>query len=164
MEITPNDPKNPDDKSTLELGKVAFVFYGHNTDPFFKCDQSLMNGKVKQSVFNTTTLKEIVISQNINKLVSNASDINCAIEIEDDNTLYISWFPQSQMELARKLRVENVNPKVTADEINIDDYVYVNQDPFYIEVHAYQDTSNVFWSTKGTSFIFYEGMSMYSWY
>ena len=96
--ITPNDPNNKEDKSTIGIDQVAFIYYGVQDPATFKCDQTLMQGKVKLDVLKGDYTRELVISQNIQKLVSGVKDINFAISLEDDNTLYLSMFPQSEAE------------------------------------------------------------------
>lgn len=96
--------------------------------------------------------------------------MNVQITLEDDHSLYISIFEHSNLEKheeARRYREEREAKRVGVPSYSLSNIVTVNLDPFYIEIHSYvanpeTDVKTIYWSTRGTSFIFGQHYSMFS--
>ena len=65
--------------------------------------------------------------------------MNFGISIEDDNTLYLSWFPKTLSAEERRAKEENAKLRLGNASYKLSNIVTVNMDPFYIEVHSYVD-------------------------
>ena len=57
--------------------------------------------------------------------------------LEDDHTIYVSWYEQGDVELGMRLKLENTKPRLRDPAYTLDKVLTINDNPFYVEIHSY---------------------------